>query len=173
MTTNLRLALLSIPVAALAIAASCKNGIACTEIGCGSGLTVSVESGEEWPAGAYSLDATLDGAKHHCEVRIPAESDPVSCESQGALIALERAGFCPEEEVHGDDSRSQGPCTPIPGHYVLRLSAFEGPKKLQLVLERDDVVLIDESRVLEYEDVYPNGPDCDGHCRQANVSLSF
>jgi len=41
----------------------------------------------------------------------------------------------------------------------------------ELTIEGRDGDILDESRQVAYEDVYPNGEDCPGHCRSAEIEF--
>jgi hypothetical protein len=42
---------------------------------------------------------------------------------------------------------------------------------LGVVLSRDGEELLNDSRTVDYRDVYPNGTECGGSCQQAHVDL--
>lgn len=125
---------------------ACDLSHSCTDIGCASGLTLSLRlASGSWADGDYELSA---GAEH-CTFSIPRDVPAVG---SGTLDCYRRT------------SGEVGPSG-------LQLR-FEGtPETLAVALTRDGAPLFDESSTPSYAESQPNGPDCGPHCRQGSVDL--
>jgi hypothetical protein len=64
-------------------------------------------------------------------------------------------------------------CTPIPGKFTGRLAVDGTPARVDLTLSRDGAPVLVETAEPLYEDVYPNGPECDAVCRQASFEYTL
>jgi hypothetical protein len=130
---------------------ACGIGHSCTDIGCGSGVSVTLtpQSGT-WQEGQYTLDLTMDGRKQECTLRIPNDS-PTGHVSCGGGVRMEFTS-------NVDD-------------FVLRVLVDSAPKSLGLSLSRDGTVILAESPTLTYQESHPNGADC-GVCRSTSVDVT-
>src|SRR6478752_6247989 len=144
----------------VALATGCDANSDCTEIGCTSRVSVSAAPGSGiWQAGNYGLDVSLDGEAVHCEFLLP---DALPAEGLDSLIDcgdVVRASFVSRDDCSGGCS--------LTDEYDLQLLFFKLPEKVDVKLTRDGESVLDESRAIEYHEVFPNGPECGGTCQQA------
>jgi hypothetical protein len=152
-------------------------GHGCTEIGCGDGVHITLHTPEDqWPAGAYAIDFTVDGQEHACELSIPADLPTeahgyVELGCQPAFDAsLTAKTVCTEQRTNDAISQS---CQPVAGAWILEASFYGVSEALRVEVRRDDETLLDETMQLEYTASRPNGPDCEPVCEQARVELDI
>ena len=120
----------------------------CTEIGCHSGATVAVRSISS--ADIRTIRACLGG-----DCVDLAWTRSAGCTStNGESLNL---SACAAE----DDSLNS---------MVLDRDVHDGDV-LGVQIEGENAVLLDDERTLQYQDTYPNGKDCPGHCRTTTVEL--
>ena len=71
-------------------------------------------------------------------------------------------------------SGPEQPCTVVPDSYWINGSVEEMPMgELSLVLARDGATLFEHQQALNYQDRYPNGPECGAVCRQELVEITL
>jgi hypothetical protein len=148
-----------------AIVASCDVGRDCTDIGCADGVFVKAEpESGVWQAGEYELTITVDGVTDHCGFSLPSELPTAN------VTTLLDCGAV----VHANLYASGG-CTDncsLADAFQLNVTLNSSPTSVELELTRDDEVVLSDSRDVEYDDVYPNGPDCGGACKQSHYELA-
>jgi len=139
-------------------------------------ITMRTPSGA-WSDGLYELtvhtDTQLDGV---CTFRLPDQlPDPpgkVTSIPCGTSIHFDLA---PEVECrmgcNGDACWQE--CTPIPGKFLAQLTIDSTPGRVDVKLSRDGAPLLVETAQPVYKDVYPNGPECGGACRQASIEYTL
>lgn len=138
-------------VALLSAAPSCSDTRACTLMGCTDNLRI------EFPAaledGDWLFEITEGDSGWLCEVTVPvAESHQPTCSGFDVSFDLRHRGGA-FYEVRG---------------LVLQWA----PERIDLTIGHDGDLL--GSQVIEpsYEDLYPNGPECDPvPCHQASVTV--
>jgi len=147
-----------------AIVASCDVGSDCTDIGCASGVFVKAEPESGlWQAGEYMLSVTHDGVTDECGFSLPSELPTAN------VTTLLDCG----ELVHATLYASGG-CTQscsLADAFQLNVTLNGTPTSFELELSRDGEVVLSDSRDVDYHDVYPNGPDCGGGCKQSHYDL--
>lgn len=155
---------------------ACGHG--CTEMGCNDHLSGTIETADgTWSEGDYVITFTTEKGDHKCSMKLPDDfpssgtTANLPCEpgSWGGAL-LEQDADC--TEVFDDNSVSQS-CTPIPNKYTLRFGFAGTPDMVAIQIERDGVVLADETYDPDYEENQPNGKGCPPVCRQAEVALSL
>src|ERR1019366_1321449 len=137
----------------------------------GASITVLSPPGD-WPAGAYVLELTADGAASSCTLEVPSSpsaTSPVSasCTSPGASFSFQEATHC--MMIDAGAGVSGGECRSVPGQSSLLLALVGTPHQLSLALARDGAQLGTDSLMLSYQMFYPNGPSCGGACQQASA----
>ena len=124
-----------------------RDDLACTEIGCGDGVTVAVVS-ERFADGVYRLRVSSGGLADDCQWTI--SSGRIASETCNAAYGV-GASYPPPEAV------------------AVSYPAVEGP--IRVVLSRDGSVVADRAVTPAYETVEPNGPDCPPVCRVARTEI--
>jgi hypothetical protein len=164
-------------VAALALASTGCTTRECTEIGCTDqlGIKFTTTTGA-WTDGVYELTVQADDQLlGTCTLRLPDQLP----DSPGRGLSLKcgeglRLDFASQTQCEmGCDAGAcwQG-CTPIPGKFEARLAVPGTPPRLELTLVRDGQPILAEQAEPAYQDVYPNGPECGGACRQATLAYT-
>lgn len=120
----------------------------CTEIGCQSGVTVTISSIST--DDIRTIRACLDDG---CTELLWTAANGCT-NTNGASPNLSAC-------LIDDDSLEL---------WVLDSDGQDGDV-LSVQVTGEDGVLLDEESALEYKDSYPNGRDCPGHCRVASVQL--
>jgi hypothetical protein len=158
--------------------AACVEAHECTEIGCMSQLSITMRTPSgAWSDGLYELavrtDAPIEGI---CTFRLPDQlPDPpgngvsIPC---GTGIRLDIASEVECQMGCNGDSCWQG-CTPIAGKFVVHVTIDNTPARVELKLSRDGAAILAETTEPVYNDVYPNGPECGGACRQASLEYTL
>jgi hypothetical protein len=150
----------------------------CTTMGCTSQLSITMRTPTgAWSDGVYELtvrtDTQLEGV---CTFRLPDQlPDPPGKVPTVPCGTGIRWGISPEVECQmgcNGDSCWQG-CTPIPGKFLTRVTIDGTPGRVDLQLSRDGAPILVETAEPVYADVYPNGPECGGACRQASLEYTL
>jgi hypothetical protein len=166
--------------AGLAIVAMASAGCetrTCTEIGCTNSLGVELRTATgAWTDGVYELAVRADdrvvGA---CSFRLPEQLPDPPGQSAGfpcgenIRFVISYEAKC---EMGCDGNACWQTCTPIPGKFESRLSVTGTPARFAFTLVRDGHTILAEDIQPAYRDVYPNGPECGGACRQATLEYA-
>jgi len=165
-------------LAVLLIAATgCFETHYCTMRGCMDQLGVELRTATgAWANGVYELTVrTDDQLAGGCTLRLPEQlPDPpgkvfgVPC-GNGVRFDFMSEGKC---ETGCDGTACWQKCEPIPGKYQSRLAVTGTPARFQLSVVRDGETVLDQEVEPAYRDVYPNGPECGGACRQATLEYT-
>jgi hypothetical protein len=136
---------------------ACELEHSCTDIGCESGVSVSVtsESGA-WRAGEYQLQLTLDDETAACDFALP-DDQPVA----GSAASIE-CGHGVRLELRMLSGGEVG---------ELYLGVRAQPKTLKVELSRDGAMVLDESQTLTYQRQQPNA-GCEPICHRALAAFS-
>jgi hypothetical protein len=146
----------------------------CTAIGCTDQLGVELRTATgAWADGVYELTVrTDDQLAGSCTLRIPEQlPDPpgqvvsMPC-GNGVRFELSHQSQC---EMGCDGNACWQKCTPIPGKFQSRLATPGTPARFELTLLRDGETILAQNVEPAYREVYPNGPECGGACRQARL----
>lgn len=134
---------------------SCGGPMGCTLMGCSDSLRVAFDPplGAE---GAYEVVVEGDAKTRTCTATLPLGEGGPECE-------------------RGDDDR-------FPGSLSLDLDRTEpmslrgvwvygSPKKVNVTVRRDGVLLASETFEPSYEKTYPNGPECGPTCFSGSAKL--
>ena len=126
----------------------------CTEIGCGSGLSLELDPvSPRFANGKYRLTWVSDDQDGACEFEV---ADDDRCPDwQPSLCVLD--SICASAFDDGT------------GRIEVQLE--ETPASVQITLEHADAVLLDAELTPDYTTSQPNGPGCDPVCTQAAVTL--
>lgn len=122
----------------------------CTELGCGldyEGSVFSFDRDREWwseQGAAYVFTLAFEGATHSCAATLGGDQ---SCDSE--LLSL--VGY---SSGTGDDAWW--------GFSELVLHAF--PAEATLTVDRDGVIVLEQTHSIEVESYYPNGMECGPAC---------
>lgn len=131
----------------------------CTEIGCVDGLLISFGRGVEWAPGTYVFSMNADGVEQTCKGMLPlppcASGSSLACTGNVAMIG------------------ESGCALPASQHGFADIHLRSAPSKVTIRIERDGVVLADETLVPTYRTSQPNGPNCDPICRQASATIDL
>jgi hypothetical protein len=132
--------------------------VACTKIGCSSGLTLPLVWGKDTlTASKYTFELTVDGKKGKCEVFFPFKS----CQDVRVPTCSGDVKFALETRCTGEaKSTSDMVIGPI------RLEAT--PATASLKIWRDKVMWHQQELTLKYGELRPNGPKCEPVCQQAS-----
>lgn len=149
---------------------------ACTEVGCGDGLSIVIAPREgPWTTGQYELSLTLAGQTHLCKFPLltpsPGPAGVVIACTPVASVRLDQAVECSETK-HPDGSRSDS-CTPIPDRAELRASFSGTPAEIAIKLVHDDLELLNQQQPIRYRSERPNGPRCEPVCQRAELQFSW
>lgn len=132
---------------------------ACTEIGCTDGLHVTFDADTAWPEGSYRFVIEADDSVATCEGKLPllscADGPSVRCDAQGVMIG------------------ESGCALPAGQHGFSGIDLPDAPTKVTLRVERDGVVLADETIAPSYTRTQPNGPGCPPVCHQAGHTMGW
>lgn len=138
----------------------------CTEIGCTDGVHVGVLLAE-LVDGEYTLQVTLDGDAYECTLLVP---DGLPAQGMGHALncsqELQQALVISRSSCQGSDCPPNGPVE-------LSFTPVGFPESIALRLERDGELVAEDQAGIEYSQIYPNGPECDGGCRAAGVEFIF
>lgn len=147
---------------------------ACTEIGCGDQLTVTVtgETGT-FPEGLHRLEMTVGGAVTTCTFTIAGAGSGATARcAPGTAVTLTvgPATSCTETKTPTATSLT---CTPIPGMFREIVTMMGRPAAVRFRQTVNDAVLFDRTEMPSYVETRPNGAGCEPVCRQAELSWSF
>jgi hypothetical protein len=155
----------------------CMETRECTAIGCTDQLGVELRTATgAWADGLYELTVRADDQlAGSCTLRIPEQlPEPpgqvvsMPC-GNGARFELSHQSQC---EMGCDGNACWQKCTPIPGKFQSRLAIQGTPARFELTLLRDGETILAQKVEPAYGDVYPNGPECGGACRQATLEYA-
>jgi hypothetical protein len=129
-----------------------------------------------WTDGVYELAVRADDQLLvTCTLRIPQQlPDPpgqvvsMQC-GKGVRFEIASQAQC---QMGCDAVTCWQGCTPIPGKFEARLTVTGTPARLELAVLRNGQPLVTEEVEPAYQDVYPNGPECGGACRQATLAYT-
>lgn len=128
----------------LAAAAAGCSGRACTTIGCESNLTFDFD--EYLPAGEYEI--TVESSNGDATCTLTVEADRSS-----------------ESQCSGD--LDVGPS-------VIDVVIYDTPEMASLEVTRSGEAVVSAEATPEYEDIFPNGPECDVYpCQVAYVDVEI
>lgn len=164
-------------VAVTIAAAGCIETHECTAIGCSDQLGVELRTATgAWTDGVYELTVrTDDQLAGTCILRLPEQlPDPpgkvfgAPC-GNGVRFDFSSESQC---EMGCNGSACWQKCTPIPGKFLSRLAVTGTPALFELTILRDGETILAQKVAPAYREVYPNGPECGGACRQATLEYS-
>ena len=150
----------------------------CTAIGCSHQLSAKLTTATgAWIDGAYEISVRADDqAAETCKFRIPEQlpdapgkGDFLSC-GNGVRFNIVSQAQC--QQACNANACWQS-CTPIPGKFDARLVITGTPARIELTLVRDGQAILEEKLEPAYQDVYPNGDECGGACRQASLDFTI
>lgn len=152
-------------------------------MGCSDRVDVVLSAPDDtWAAGTYTLRVAFDDEELRCttvlpdaprrpEQRFPFECEPPIKDSFKFEVYFNPKSVCTETRTRNAVSES---CTPVPDKYTLEFSRRDlTPRQVSVALERDGVLLVEETHTLSYRDFYPNGPDCDLPCHNAELTIEL
>jgi hypothetical protein len=139
---------------------------ACTQIGCTDGVHVSVLTGG-LEDGDYTLHVTLDGDAYDCTLSVPADLP-----RPGSGHRLSCSPELLNSHVTSRSSCVAATCPPN-GPLELAFTPVGFPENVAVRLERDGETVAEGERSVEYYQIFPNGPECDGGCRSSGVEFFF
>lgn len=136
-----------IALVALAAAAPSCGGF-CTEVGCSDHLGLAFEA--PLAAGAWEIDVLADGLHWVCQVEVPiVDSSTLGCSGTDVYVV----------------AWSDGPDAPA---LARSIQLAWNPKEVEVVFRRDGDEVGRHLVRPDYEDHFPNGPECDEFpCRVA------
>lgn len=152
----MRLMRLSLVLFSLWCVPPAQADMACTEIGCIDGLSLTVPPDYHWKAGDYVFSFTLDGRVVTCMGALPLKEcgeASVSCDGDDVTITESGCALPPEAQGFGD------------------VHSASSPTKLRVKIVRNGAVIVDKKIVPHYRDTRPNGAQCEPQCRQATAAL--
>ena len=172
----LRSGSLLLPVLMMAIT-GCIETRECTLVGCADQLGVELRTATgAWTDGLYELTVgTEDQRAGRCILRIPEQLPDLPGKvfgepcGNGVRFAFMSESTC---ESGCDGTSCWQKCTPIPGKYLSQVAVTGTPARLELTLVRDGETILAQNVEPTYREVYPNGPECGGACRQATVEYT-
>lgn len=145
---------LTLAIATLTACGPTVGPRACTEIGCSDQLTIQImPAGDDFAVGTYQITTAKDGGT------------PTTCE---LVITDECAGA---DVCVSGESTCNGLVPGAPGAPYTIVS--EVVQSIDVTVEKDSVVLADESFSPQYEEVQPNGDGCPPICSQASVVVQL
>lgn len=153
----------------------------CAPVGCGPSVRVALSApNDTWADGTYTLRVALDAEEIRCTKVLPdtspnpGQSLPFECEPPFKDAFTFRAWFSPKmvcTETLAGDAVSES-CMYVPDRYTLNLRYREAtPRQVSLALERDDVLLVEETHTLSYRDQSVSG-QC-GDCPGAELAIEL
>lgn len=133
----------------------------CTAIGCFDGLAIAIpgrstEAPPALPEGHYELQLAYDGNIAVCQNDWSRTAITFSCSDPSLNSAVFDLG--------------------VPGQGPVRvLAQIEGraPESLEIVLLLDGVIIASSNMTPDYDEYFPNGPECGGPCRQGAVEVEL
>ncbi len=166
---------LALGVGALCAGFACvPGGPWCTEIGCASGLFVTIATSDgTFPAGEHTVEVLLDDRTQRCTFTVLQDGGDISpsvrCDPD-ILVQIAPKTNCVETRTATSVRRN---CTPIDGLFIEKLSIRHTPTFVRVVQRLGDVVLLDARLAPTYQMTQPNGPMCEPVCRQAHHRLAM
>lgn len=135
-------------------------GKACTEMGCSSGVHVSIPDALLTGAGDYTFEITATGdgvQKAQCKGRLPFSgcNGQITCEGDLQVMIDEIGCMLPS------DAQSFG------NIHISDTSA----KSVEIKISRDGTPLVSSVKTLSYKTLQPNGQGCEPVCRQAVIGV--
>lgn len=130
----------------------------CTEIGCLSGLVISISTNYSWQPGNYEFDFLIDGRTLKCSGTLPLEScerRSVTCSEDGIIITESGCALASEGHAFGD----------------IMLSSE--PRYISVKISRNGQEIASAGWTPNYQIFRPNGPSCLPICRQSTVKLDL
>lgn len=130
----------------------------CTEIGCADGLVVQVTPTAAWPAGEYRFTIEADGATTTCTGSLPLPecgTPAIRCDATGVTIGESGCALAPAEHAFSD------------------IMFTANPASVTIEVDLDEQRVGSQSWSPSYQQVQPNGPDCEPTCTNATVALAL
>jgi hypothetical protein len=157
----LRASLLSLalylPACAPPAPAATPDAKNCTALGCMNGFSLDF-SATSWPAGKYTLDLTVDGARGACEVNLPLqENSSATCSLPGVTVGLSGSALpAAQQSLSG-----------------LQWSGTR-PALVEVAVRLDGAPF---GKPMSFRPAYktsrPNGPDCEPTCTSASDRMTL
>ena len=129
----------------------------CTEIGCTDGFQINFEPPITTPA-SYIFTVTLDGETITCEYVLPFVDDSGeygSCDRDGVLLTTSGTALDPLQ------------------HSIPEIYIPSNPSEVLIEITKEEVLLVRERLVPEYEEFTPNGKECGPICYSADVVIAI
>jgi hypothetical protein len=135
----------------------------CADIDCvDEPLVIVAPKSGHWQPGDYTLELTHDDETADCAFALPADiSDAttlIDC-GRGLVVSFSANVKCTDS------------CT-IDDQFELRIAFASRVANLRTVLSRDEDVILDDDRTVEYSEFYPD-PECGPACEQARLKLTI
>ena len=160
-----------IAAGAACFVAGCSSKV-CSTRGCYDTFTATVKRADgTFPIGNHRIEILADGVTQMCAFTF-AESSPgvgaasPSCPS-GITVMVGNEQTCTETRTANAVSIH---CDPIAGRFVETITLMGIPAQVHAWQYVDDVAILDAAGAPSYAEVFPNGPECGGACRQASAS---
>jgi hypothetical protein len=169
-----------LPALLVVVWAAICNGCftkSCTDMGCISALSVTLRTSDgSWPEGAYDVALSVDGVETVCSFRLPEKLPSSAGASTGLNCGTDvRFEIRPESQCEmGCDVNTcwQG-CRPIPGKFVQAISVNGTPSQIELSVVRDGQEILAKHVDPNYQETFPNGPECGPACRHATLEFAI
>ena len=126
-----------------------SGDLACTEIGCSDGYTVSLVAADRFPDGVYEIAINGDNTPEGCRFEV-ADGRLLDDETCNAAYGI-------------------GPTFPTPEAVGITYPMITS--EIEIVVSRDGAVIERLATTPVYETIQPNGPDCDPACRVAGAEF--
>ncbi len=137
-----------------------KTSIACTEIGCESGLKISIASNYIWVAGHYRFEFTIDSKKVLCWGSLPlksCDSKSIQCTTSSPNIMIMESGCALPKASHGFGD----------------INITSSPKSVSLQVLRNNKRIGQMKATPDYRTIYPNGKACPSKCEQSAIEITL
>ena len=171
-TLRPRVPLRTLVVAALLASTGCgaSGERTCTLVDCTDHVEIKLTPpAGSWADGVYELDVRADDQLlGTCTLRLPDQLPTVP----GGGFRTQCGQGIDFDFVSKTQCATGQPCPPNPGRFEARLSVAGTLPRVEFSLLRDSQPILVEKAEPAYKDVYPNGPDCPGHCRQATLAYT-
>lgn len=132
--------------------------IACTEIGCQNGLTLTVPPDMTWEDGRYAFLFQIDGKAIKCWGKLPLPK----CEDGPALVC-DPIGIVTITE--------SGCALPRSAHGFSDIHIATKAKTVALRMMHGNTTILGRTYRPVYETLRPNGPNCAPVCNSASLPL--
>jgi hypothetical protein len=158
-----------------AAGAGCFSEKVCPTLGCFDNFTATVKRADgSFPTGMHRIEMLADGATLMCAFSFAEESPGIgraapTCPS-GLMVTVGNDQTCTETRTGNAVSLR---CDPIPGQFVERITLPGTPAQVHVWQYVDDAAVLDAAGAPSYAEVFPNGPECGGACRQASESWTL